>query len=77
MLTMHTPFVQDIRFDRLLSVLYGNVERYEEKVRAPDLHASDTSCALTNEISIQVGFLEKEAYRPGPALELSYMPQPS
>ena len=25
--------VQDVRFDRLLSVLYGNVERYEEKVK--------------------------------------------
>ena len=24
--------VQDVRFDRLLSVLYGNVDRYEEKV---------------------------------------------
>ena len=24
--------LQDIRFDRLLSVLYGNVERYEAKV---------------------------------------------
>ena len=25
--------VQDVRLDRLLSVLYGNVERYEEKVK--------------------------------------------